>query len=696
MSRLKTTLSSLLCLLFCLIGPCAAQEVAAPETAANAPAANAPDDAWQAVAKVRDETARGRLLLEAGAAQSRPVLRAAAQDALKLVLELVGPDVLSGQPALPQTGAPADALRQASRAHLLWGVAADKFGGALGRDEAITAWARALKLAGDDNPEANVPAADARFRLTAVLRQGLPLVATDDALQTIAHEVHGDLWTPQRFPFDLSTLRLEPGTPVEPGTPEAALGAQQLLVTSGKLFPPALTGNAAGSDDEAELARVPPFYRVVAPEALPPALKLDRLALGYARETSGPNRGLWRKVVRVYYASPYLTKDHRDDSARAEALCAQFLKIHALLQTALGLENPHTDDRVTTLWLLEISALWPNDDEDPQVQAELGLHTPLVNTPQMPGGRIELPVEVTPYETPWQAAGQTAAAPGEVMFYRMGEARSEGEWLRQLAHEYGHVVLPPFDGFEPPLEPFGNGKLGETLALLWAAQLPIAQMLPPNLSSSDEDGARLTAQLDGYVTREIAPALQLWNTSGPQSPLRHSGASDGLRYLRGLAVYVERVYGAHVLGAALQKVAVKSAAPSLAAPPLTAQSLLDAIAQVLRAKTETPLPVWLPGAFAGEQASSALTKRAPATLAANTRAAAWLYVPATASTLRVFWQGAQPPRIEGDWQQTTPMTPGERTLDIAVAGHAGWQRFVFVAPAVVEVAGAQFLRAAPP
>ena len=48
---------------------------------------------------------------------------------------------------------------------------------------------------------------------------------------------------------------------------------------------------------------------------------------------------------------------------RAETLAAQFLKVHALFQNATGLSNPYSENDITTLWLPEVSALWPRSPE---------------------------------------------------------------------------------------------------------------------------------------------------------------------------------------------------------------------------------------------------------------------------------------------------------------------------------------------
>jgi hypothetical protein len=138
--------------------------------------------------------------------------------------------------------------------------------------------------------------------------------------------------------------------------------SRELLITSGKLFP----AQRKAADGSIRLWRTPPLYDSVKPAALPAALRMDRVTLGYIREVDGPNAGLWRQVARVFYASTYLTCAIAMTAPRAESLCEQFLKAAALMRVQTGLTNPYAADGVTTIWLAETSAWWPADDEEPE------------------------------------------------------------------------------------------------------------------------------------------------------------------------------------------------------------------------------------------------------------------------------------------------------------------------------------------
>ena len=232
---------------------------------------------------------QGRDLLDAGDARSATVLREAAQGALQ-VLQSANPavaDILTAPPgSLPDDALTLNLTARAAQAHLLWGIAAQRFAR---RDEAIAAMARAQRLvqvsAGvlpDDTLQRDI-----NIETSKVLSEGLPLIAPDDVLGDIAQLVHGGLWTPRPFDFDESTIM---GADTGAGNAEPS----QFLITDGSLFPPPLPGNA-------DIApRTPSLYRQLDAEQLPASLKLNKMVAGYAREKSGPNRGQWRQRVRVF------------------------------------------------------------------------------------------------------------------------------------------------------------------------------------------------------------------------------------------------------------------------------------------------------------------------------------------------------------------------------------------------------------
>ncbi len=580
-----------------------------------------------------EQIIRGRVLLEAGNTQAITVLQNAAQQALTPLIKAAGPQILTMPPdEMPRSPAFGLIVRQAAEAHYWWGVAADRFAR---RDIALTAYARAARFYAGDRSGTYSAARDALPNLRGTLMEGLPQVAADDTLDTIATLAHGGLWKPLKLSFVLNENTFVPASARDKNAPHQV----EFLITDGKLFI-----SPAARDPKGSLAQVPPPFRNIEEDALPRVLKMASVVMGYVRESDGPNRGLWRQVVRVHYPHSSLTAKNRDDRPRAEMLALQFLKLHTIVERATGLENPYAmavhpgDHPVNTIWLSEVSALWPADEDDPAILAALGMvYMPKVNVPgSKPRENTEL--DVSPFSRPWLAAGQSDAAPGDIVFFKMTEPRSEAEWVRELAHEYGHVVLPPFNGFTPPLEPYGNGILGETLNMIWIAGAPGAFDQPAmeiasarqsratggltNLASAaapaeaqtiavaaetgDLIGNRLVATGDAietvaaeeefrrealnHVTANALESLNDWNAQGPSSALRRDTGDAGLHYLQGLGTYFERVYGAPLLGQML------GALPRLADPRSTADAPVP-ISVFLPVPASKELPVLQASSF---------------------------------------------------------------------------------------------------
>ncbi len=650
---------ALLCLL-ALAAPSFAQELA---PLAPAPA---PDDKISLA--TQDAIAKGQALLDDNNPASVSVLRGAAQSALKALGASAGGNALA-LPALPDDPLTDRLTPLAIEAHARWGRAADQFGQ---RDEAITALVRAKTLLAHARvlPDDRL-VRDAKSELNALLRGGLPLVAPDDVLDGIATRSHEDMWHARRFDF----------APAPAGrSPLDALPKTAFLVTEGQLFPPAQRNQS--------LVQIPPFYRPkaglgaeetdAALDRLPGSVKLNRMVAGYERIALGPNAGQWRQTVRVFYASPFLTRANRDDAARAQALAAQFLRVHALFATQLGATNLYSrgeQEGVTTLYLLEISALWPQDDDDPVVLTALGPKMPPINTGPKPKIFVAQP---TALMKPWQAlAGQTeGTAPGEIMFWKAGYARSEAEWTRELFHEYGHVALPPFGGFKAPLENYGNGSLGETLGMLWAAQNSGALDPSPDFHA----GALL------HVERVAASARRFFVASDPTAP-RLDGSPSDLKFLQGLCVMAERTYGAPLLGRAFAPLSARGAGTQNIAARralIRTQDLLGSLDAALQTTfaARKSLTLYLPAALNAPLSDAALVARAPVTLKAGERASGWVCVPSGATTLRI---DSPTLSVVG-----TPFKhEGGATL-LYFGGKGGWQKLTLVATGDATLWNARF------
>ena len=727
--------------------PIAGAAPPAASTAASANAAPQPLDVDAAIAQ-------GRALLSKHDQSALSLLARAAQAATTQLSDAGGAALLTApSEQMPAEGYLGTLAARTATAYYWWGIAFDQFGR---KPEAVAVLSRAVRFAGPTRP-GNTLGRDALINLNGVLREGLPFIVPDDVFETIAQATYGSAWAPRRLRVSLPdpSVREPRVLPAEAdaattgavrpsaASPSAAFTGE-FLITSGTLFPPPLKGSVSPT---AGFTRIPTFYKNVPADKLPPSLGFDRMTLGFVRETSGPNKGQWRQVAQIFYASSFRTQAGRDDRPRAEMVCEQFLKVRSLFARALGVQNPFARDGVTKIYLSELSALWPDDEDDPALRAQMGPRMPAPNTPLHPGAPTgaEVPVQGTALERPWMpiiAAAQADSAPGEILFFKVAQERSESEWLREIAHEYSHVVLPTFGGFRPPNEPFANGTLGETLAMTWIAARPqaFAVQVPPPFS---DEGLMLSVSLPAntptvngsaaflplsvtevraQVGQNALRALRAWSTAGPFSPLMRDTSPAGWTYLQGLGVYLERVYGSPLTGASLRRLqsTIPASDPAVLVRPLSANDWLNVLPIVWRdpfAVTSdkpgavAPLPIWLPGALDGSTSrADDLVARTSRPLRPNSRVGAWLWVPPTATRLRVEWGGAGKLSVVG--MATAPASPSgalnealppaaatsaeprsDAAILLNVRGRSGWQRFVFAPQGQVTITRAQFERA---
>jgi hypothetical protein len=166
-----------------------------------------------------------------------------------------------------------------------------------------------------------------------------------------------------------------------------------------------------------------------------------------------------------------------------------------------------------------------------------------------PTGEWKTPVDVWLAED-GPAGGHSAGR--SIYLYSVTTPRSPEEWLRELAHEYGHTALPGMGGFTKTDDPWADGELGELLFLKWlAAAKPT--WLPWSLTAAEDLARPRREQL-------IASA------SGPLTPSRLRTADLRARdYFLGLALKVESESGPRRLAEALSRCPRGAASQFLAA-----------------------------------------------------------------------------------------------------------------------------------
>ena len=531
--------------------------------------------------------------------------------------------------------------KNAAVAAFLWrGKAAQQFGA---RDEAIESWAQGLAVlrkfrVANRNLLSFRDSEETQLQtsLDAILSGGLPVTATWTTLQNLSSDVEKSAWQPVPDAFQF---------------PETGASERSKRDTISHAFV-VTTGNLPLA-----VARTPSLYAALDIATLPRELRMNAQVVGLARE----NEALWRQKVRVFYASTDAAEQER-----AEKTGAQFLRVQALFSTILGRENSYSSDRVTTVWISRQSAEWPR----------------------------------TAPADGWNAGAWIDSSADQMMLFRTGEERSPAEWLREIAHEYSHIAFPPFAGFQMPLEPFGNGRLGETILMLWAAQNPSTFFAPDEI-----DEARKNCRF--HVARHAIPALDTWLESDPTKPLSTKGDAKSLNQLIGLALQIERVYGAAVLRRALDEAAKNGYEPwrrnaieysmrntSPRKPiVLRASDLLRAFQNAMKAAPQKT-PIWLPGALRHRDAngknialtSDELLNHAPLSLKKGESASGWIWFPKGARILEIL---ANTDDLEIRFG-SAPTVSANALLKISLVGKSGWQKLSLRASGDIAIGSAQF------
>jgi hypothetical protein len=117
--------------------------------------------------------------------------------------------------------------------------------------------------------------------------------------------------------------------------------------------------------------------------------------------------------------------------------------------------------------------------------------------------------------------------------------RAPTEWLREIAHEYGHICLPGMGGFTKTADPWVDGDLGELLLSKWLAATSQPSGLTWQIRDAEDTAA---ARRRSLVSKAI----------GKPDPARLRPSDGGARdYFLGLVLRVEENAGPRFLAEAL-------------------------------------------------------------------------------------------------------------------------------------------------
>lgn len=341
--------------------------------------------------------------------------------------------------------------------------------------------------------------------------------------------------------------------------------------------------------------------------------RFDRLLGGYVFDDTerlyGPIEGAWRLRFRVFYPSPEQAAHGRDYLAPAQQVMTALLKFYWIAWEYLG------------------------------------------RTPQFaPLREASQPLEV------WLCEGGEGGGEqwqNHLYLYQIGLPRSGWEWLREVAHEYGHHVFPLVgrEWASSQHETWLNGEWGERLLLSW-----LAANLPPD---PDDQTAweREAWSADLFATYErtaIRPLVTWFLQEGPLSPLATEATEAGADYALGLALSIPFLHGPALLRETLDLLQP----PHTKIMPRDVSALHRAYEQALAARGPAGYTV-SPAGFI--PASSHLrqppvNEEASLLLNSGDVATYWLYLPPRSGHLTLVAEGPEAFQIEAVWDDAPPLT----------------------------------------
>ncbi len=148
----------------------------------------------------------------------------------------------------------------------------------------------------------------------------------------------------------------------------------------------------------------------------------------------------------------------------------------------------------------------------------------------------------------------------QIYIFNIFAERRGVEWVRELAHEYGHYVLPGVSGFKAP-EEWANGVLGERLFLRW-----ISEEITAGKIKADDVPFAKPDDIAEYVAKQDTPLLQRIAREGIQESALAKRDALAMDLYTGLALYSDSVNGTNALRNALAYTAPKTQGTFTQAP----------------------------------------------------------------------------------------------------------------------------------
>jgi len=233
--------------------------------------------------------------------------------------------------------------------------------------------------------------------------------------------------------------------------------------------------------------------------------RFNRACYGYVAVPEGEDL---RLTVMVHYPSALLSQHGNDYAGLGERIAHMVLRAHCYSRAAYGLPQA-VEQKVVRVWMCEDGPTGAEQYED------------------------------------------------DIFVYDIARDRHPAEWLREVAHEWGHYALPMMGRFGAP-EPDAAGVAGEALFLQLLADeagLVVGEPWPSERAQSAIDGLWGNGEvgLAEYLTGMRKRTMDLWLSEGPNSQLAAGLGEDAFDYLVGMLLWVEAAHGHDMLRATLLK-----------------------------------------------------------------------------------------------------------------------------------------------
>lgn len=173
-----------------------------------------------------------------------------------------------------------------------------------------------------------------------------------------------------------------------------------------------------------------------------------------------------------------------------------------------------------------------------------------------------------------------------VFIYQVQTITEPREFVREVAHEFGHASLPQIGPFKGP-ESWANGDVGERIYIKWLVDAMHAKKLVP----ADVAKANVT-ELEHYLVDRVDPLVKSTAASGPDLALLAKDSESAYNAYVALATYAHTVLPPAVMGRAFRITAGNRGTDFAAA-------IVDACAERQELQFTVPAvvgkkPLWLP------------------------------------------------------------------------------------------------------